>query len=280
MGELVKSPEELAEMDDVSVNTEVEPEEAELESGFELELVDPEMYGREKPQELLDAEQRLADLQAQNQSLKATTTQQEALAATMASVKQLQEQLASGIRVQSEEKKSPGFDLDAHRAKFNKNLYSDPAKMTEEFLAPYLGELKSDIDSTKIRADRNASKADLLADDSGRATYLKYKDEVEKIVQDMPASPDVYQKALTQVRAVHFDDFVQEEVARQLAQTQGPKPPLTNVGRQVAPAGQKKSQITPGMKRYMDALRMKGVGNEEYAYRRAKELKASGQIKD
>ena len=286
MADLVKTDEELAQIEEESnenIEPQIEPEEAEIESGFELEIVDPSLYANEKSPALIEAETKLAKLEAQGLVQEATAGRDEATAVNMAAIQALQEQLSKGITVNqpSSEPQLPMFDQEAHRAKYNKNLYNNPAKETEEFIAPYMRELNTKIDSVNTRADRNASKANMLENDDSRTFYSKHKEEIDKAMLNLPASSDVYQKALSGIQALHMDEIVAEQVAIELAKLQvvpGTKPPVTNVGKQSAPAIQGKTQITPGMSRWIKFQQDKGMGDTSWLIQRAKELKTEGQI--
>ena len=287
MADLVKNDEELAAMEnEVMEDTQMpqgEPEEAELDSGFELEIVDPSLYGGAKPEALVQAEQKLAALEAQNRERDATAGRDDATAANMAAIKQMQEQLAGGITVNqpTQAPASAMFDQVAHRAKYNKNLYNDPAKETEEFIAPYMMELNNKIDSVNQRADRNASKADMLENGESRSFYGRHKDEIDIAMSKLPADTEVYQKALASVQTLHMEEIVAEKVAEALANlpvNSGAKPHLTNVGKPAAPALGNKTQVTPGMQRYMHEMSMKGMGDKKWLLSRAKQLKAEGRI--
>jgi len=285
MGDLVKNEEELAAIETEIIEG-IEPEEAEIvDDSFEVEIVDPAVYNNEKSEALLASEAEAEKLRQQIEDKSSSDTRDQALAASMASIQALQAQLAGGIKVDSgpEAKVAPAFDMEAHRATYNKNLYADPAKQTEAFMAPYLMELNGKIDTVNSTAAKNASKAEILLVDESRNFYTKYHDEVEKAVGDLPVSPDIYQKALSSVKSNHMDEIIAEKVAEKIAEAQlatvGPKPPATNVGNVSAPPVKGKTQITRGMQEYIQAARMKGIGDEKWLIARAKELKASGQIK-
>ena len=285
MADLVKTDEELEKIEEEILDTPVEPEEAELESNFELEIVDPSLYGQEKSPALIEAEAKLAALEAQTLTKEATAGRDEATAANMAAIRAMQEQLSKGITVNQPPAEAPLtlFDQKAHRDKYNKNLYNDPAKETEEFIAPYMMELNKKIDSVNTRADRNSSKASMLENDDSRIFYSKYKEDIDKAMLNLPAGPEVYQKALSQVQSLHMDEIVAEKVAVELAklqETPTPKPPITNVGKQNAPAIKGKTQITSGMNRWIKYQQNKGIGDTEWLVTRAKQLKADGAIAD
>lgn len=284
MGELIRTDEELAEVE-TEVETVIEPPEADLESEFELEIVDAAHYGDIKSEALIEAEAKIAEYERQKLTDNSSAGRDEALAASMASIKAMQDQLASGIKVEgpAQTQAAPSFDMDAHRASYNKNLYNDPAKQTEAFMAPYLMELNGKIDKVNSASARNSSKAELLMVDDSREFYSQYRDEIENLATKLDASPDVYQKALSAVKSNHLDDIIAEKVAAKLAEAQipaGPKPPPTNVGQTSAPAIKTKRQVTPGMQQWLKAARMKGIGDEKWLLERVKDLKASGYIQN
>jgi hypothetical protein len=285
MAELIKTDEELEAMRAEEADVAVEEEEAILDTDFDIEIVDPSELDDTKPQALIDAEARLAALEAEKEALRGSQAQQEAIQATMESVKQMQQQLAGGIRIDSGQKEQPvQFDFEGLKKEFNQNIFKDPAEQVTKFMTPFLQELNQKVESVNSVAARNASKSEMLLNDESRGFYTKYKDEVDALVADMPNSPDVYQQALSKVKTDHMDDIIAEKVAEQLAKAQVTpnKPPLTNVGHQSAPAVRAQKRITPGMQRYLKAMHdkvgwdMKDPKNIERAY----QLRKEGKITD
>jgi hypothetical protein len=286
MAELIKTDEELEAMkaEEPQETADVQ-EEAALDTDFDIEIVDPSELDQEKPQALIDLETKLAALEAEKNQMSNTQAQQAALQATMESVKQLQQQLAGGIKVNADKPQEvPQFDFEGLKRDFNQNIFKDPAEQVTKFMTPFLQELNSKVDSVNSAAARNSSKSEMLISDESRDFYTRYRDEIEAKVQSMPSSPDVYQKALSEVKMAHFDDIIAEKVAEKLnEQVKTPtKPPLTNVGTQAAPAVRQSKKITPGMQRYLQAMHdkigwdMKDPDNIERAY----QLRKEGRIVD
>lgn len=276
MGDLIKSDAELAALEADVIDNDVE---AEIDPGFELEIVDPSMYGKTKSDDLVAAEAKLAELTASKAANDNSQLQSQALMETLESVKALQTQIAGGIKVDAGDNETPAFDFDAHQKKLNKDVWADPAKAINEYLNPVIGDLNSKLSGLGNSVSKAENKSEMLLSDENRAFYVKYKDEVEALAKKS-MSASAYSDAIKQVKFENMDDLVQAKVDAALAAAGNPaKAPFTNTGAPSAPKVAAKTQITPGMRRYIDAMKNKGIADESYLLRRAEELKKEGSIK-
>jgi len=278
MGDILKTDDELAQMETEAVE---ESQEADLDTGFELEIVDPEAYGKEKSEDLVAAEGQLAELKLAKEAAENAGTDRQALATALESIQSLQKQLSGGINVNQAPSSTPvpKLDYEALKKELNRDLLSDPAAQISKFLSPVINGLNSRIEEIGGSATRANARSELLLHDESRAFYLKYKDEVESAAKEI-SGPDSYKKALNAVKSEHLDEIIEMKLAARLAESSPKaKPAFTNVGSPSAPAGPARKQVTPGMNRWMETMRVKGIADENYLIDRATELKKAGSIR-
>jgi hypothetical protein len=278
MADILKTEEEMEQMETEALE---EGQEADLDTGFELEIVDPEAYGKEKSDELVAAESQLEELRAAKLAAENAGTDRQAMTTALESIQSLQKQLAGGINVNQAPSGTqvPKLDYEALKKELNRDLLSDPAAQISKFLSPVINGLNSRIEEIGGSATRANARSELLLNDESRTFYVKYKDEIEEAAKGFNG-PDSYKKALNSVKSEHLDEIIEIKVAAKMAEIQPKaKPAFTNVGSPSAPAGPARKQVTPGMNQWMAAMRNKGMADESYLLERATELKKAGSIR-
>lgn len=125
------------------------------------------------------------------------------------------------------------------------NFHSDPTQSVINLVAPLLNQMEQKMEQTSSVTDKLTSKLSVVqGEDAG--FYTKYKDEVEGLAAGIQGK-DSYQKAVAQVKLMHMDEIVQEQVNKRLeeaiAASVGETPadiqrkaPFTLGNRQTAPA--------------------------------------------
>ena len=283
MGELIKNDDELAaiEQEAVQETMETEAPEAEIETGFDFEIVDSSMYGKEKSDELVAAETKLAELEAAIKAKESSNVNSEALTTAMQSIQEMQKQLAGGIKLQKDTPSPEPIDIEALKKSFNTELFNDPFAVVSDLITKVAGPLKAELDQFKANQSKADARAELLMSDENRNFYSKYRDEVDQMAAKIDA-PDAYSQALKLVKADHIEDLVAEQVQAALANATKATPnvPFTNTGTPTAPAGRQKAKITRGMQEWMQVMRNKGISDESYLLERATALKKAGDIRN
>lgn len=206
-----------------------------------------------------DFEAKLAELAKQNEEL-TQRLQEKAQAAptdTNAQLAAALEKLASAQAPKKEEEpQGQQFDMNAHLAKIKDNFFNDPAKSTVEAVAPILQEITDKFSRESQKQQMTIGKLMLLNDPNEAQMYAKYKDEVEAMVQSLPAGQDTYQKALGAVKSRHIDEIIEERTTSALeklveeklkeqgvAQQSAGQERFTNAGMVAAPAAPAKKQV-------------------------------------
>ena len=111
----------------------------------------------------------------------------------------------------------PQVDYAALFESTDKNFYNSPSKSVVDVMSPVLQSMDAKMTEANRANDLKMSKLMVLADESMKGDYIKYKDEVEKLVKTSPPSEEVYAKALKVVKGNHIEDIIAEQVAAKLA---------------------------------------------------------------
>jgi len=185
---------------------------------FKVEIIDEESPD-EKDEATLALEAKIAEMEATQAEYKA---QIESLSTKSTGDAPALSALAEQLKKLStpEAPKAPEVQTD-FKALFesvDKNFYTSPSKSVVDVVTPIMKSMDKKYSDVAIQQAVNISKLTVLADDTQKGDYIKYKDEVEKIVAASPPSEKVYSEALKTVRAAHFDDILAEKVAAQVAE--------------------------------------------------------------
>lgn len=205
-------------MADIVLETEGEVIPAFEDEEFKVEIVDEEAT-TEKDEATLALEAKIAEMEAAQAEYKA---QIESLSTKAPGADQGLSALAEQLKQMSAPAapKAPEVQTD-FKALFetvDKNFYNSPSKSVVDVVTPIMQSMDKKYSEVAAQQAINISKLTVLADDSQKSDYIKYKDEVEKIVSASPPSESVYGDALKSVRALHFEDILAEKVAAQVAE--------------------------------------------------------------
>ena len=205
-------------MADLIIEEEVEEIIAPLENdGFTLEIVEDEGIPA-KDEATLALEAKIAEMevtQAANmkiiEEMKGTAQTGNSMAGLAAEIKKM-----AVVAPVEKPVEQPGVDYAALFESTDKNFYNSPSKSVVDVMSPVLQSMDAKFNDASVKSALNVSKLMVLADDSMKGDYIKYKPEVDKLVSTFPPSEDVYSRALKVVRGNHIEDIIAEQVAAQM----------------------------------------------------------------
>lgn len=203
-------------MSDLLDKATIDPAEI-MDEEFKLEIIDEPVEGT-KDAATLAMEVKLAEMEAQNAAyaeqltkLQGTGKETDIASALAAELKKIQTpQVTSAPPVKEE------IDYNKLFETVDKNFYTSPSKGVVDVVVPLMEQMDKKYSGALSTQAITISKLTMLGDPSGQMDYVKYKEEVDKLVKDSPPSEQVYSNALKMVRANHFEEIMAEKVALQL----------------------------------------------------------------
>ena len=191
-------------------------EEPKIEEDFKLEVVDEVP---EKDEKTLELEAKVAEMEAREQALREKLEQKDSADPAVILAQELKK--LAGLKEEQAGEKRPEetpVDFKAIMDNVDKNFYSSPSKAIIDMVTPIVESVDKKYSSVYAQQAANIAKLKVLADDSLKNDYVKYKDEVEAIVKTSPPSETVYEEAVKKVKANHLDDIIAEQVAAKIAE--------------------------------------------------------------
>ena len=190
-----------------------------VDDAFKLEVIDEKIVP-EKDEATLALEAKIEELEAGNSQYKEALEQltsnqgQDANLSLLAQeVAKLKETQAPQAPAQTKQEVDYGKLIETT----DKNFYQAPSKSVLDLVSPVVQSLDAKYGGMAEKQSLNISKLTVLADDAVKGDYIRYKDEVDKLVQLSPPSETIYMETLKKVRANHMDDIIAEQVALQVA---------------------------------------------------------------
>lgn len=222
----------IKDVDPIEVTPTFEDEE------FKIEIIDEEKEPGDKSDEkTLALEAKIAEMEVIQKEYKEKL--ENAPASPDVSMAALTEALKNIGKQEPTKPVEAQTDFKALFESIDKNFYNSPSKGVVDVVTPLMQSLDKKYSDVATQQAVNISKLTVLADDTQKGDYIKYKDEVDRIVNASPPSENVYGNALKQVRSLHFDDILAEKVAAQVAI-------LTTAAEEAAKASLATAQASPG----------------------------------
>lgn len=180
----------------------------------------------------LELQAKLEAAQAEKAAYEARLADREAMTSGFSELAKVFKEQAS-VQGQAAQQQAPGESWDAVKKRLSKSFYDDPVGAMEEAMrymvandiAPAFQTLKGELSKTAMTASRQAA----TMSETNKMIMERYRDEVEEAVKQLPASPDVYEKACQQVGMNHLTDLVAMQVEAATVAAKAPKRPTSNV---------------------------------------------------
>ena len=147
---------------------------------------------------------------AERESLALQASQNEALASALSKINSSLDDKKEEVK----EEEVPQLDLKSIIDNVDKNLVVKPGETLMSALVPIVQQLEKGSEIKTSKLEKELGKARIFQDDNLKVVYQKYSSEVEKKAKGYKGL-DAYEKAIKEVRADHFDDFVADSLEAQ-----------------------------------------------------------------